>query len=83
MLGFHVNICAQHLNRKRVPMLHSPPNCLSLQVSALLNVISDARGVLWNHADKTVKSKIYLILEGNPHRFVYLRIHCHLATLYF
>lgn len=46
-------------------------------------MISDVWGVLWNHADKMVKSKIYFISQGNPHRLVHLRIHCHLAILYF
>lgn len=82
MLRFHVNICAQPLNAEEGP--DAPFSPLSfITVSALFNVISDAWGVLWNHADKMVKSKIYLISGGNPHRFVYLRLHGHLAILYF
>lgn len=46
-------------------------------------MISDVWGVLWNRADKMANSKIYLISEGNPHRFVHLRIHSHLAVLHF
>lgn len=66
---------------KWVPVHVSPPN--AFHHTSLFDMISNVWGILWNSADKMANSKIYLISEGNPHRFVHLRIHGHLAVLHF
>lgn len=49
------------------------PSCVSSQLVPYSMRFLDAWGVLWNHADKIwVKSKIYLILQRNPHIDLYI-----------
>lgn len=81
MRKFNVNICAQHLNGEVGPRARVSSKCLSSHF--LIRYDLYVWGILWNSADKMANSKIYLISEGNPHRFVHLRIHGHLAVLLF
>ena len=83
MQELNVNMCAQHLNGEGGPCTLLLLGVSFISVSALFDVICDVWGILWDHADKMAKSEIYLLSAGNPHRFVHLRIHCHLAVLHF